>query len=54
MHDGDKNKYKIFIGKPEGRNYREDIGVKRRILLKWIFGSSLGYRLDTRGPGYNR
>lgn len=45
MLDGDKNTYKIFIGKPEGRNYREYIGVKRRILLKWIFGSSLGVQV---------
>jgi hypothetical protein len=26
-----------FVGRPEGRRPLEDLGVYRRIILKWIF-----------------
>jgi hypothetical protein len=29
--------YKVLVGKPEGRNHLEDLGVDGRILLRWIF-----------------
>jgi hypothetical protein len=30
--------YNILVGKPEGRNHWEDIGVDGRITLRWILG----------------
>jgi len=27
----------FWVGKPEGKNYLEDLGVEGRIILKWIF-----------------
>jgi len=34
------NGYNILVGKPEGKNHSEDIGVDGTILLKWILGKS--------------
>jgi hypothetical protein len=31
-----RNAYKILVGKPEGRNYSEDLVVDGRIILEWI------------------
>jgi len=31
-----RNAYKIFVGKPEGKNYSEDLGVDGKIILEWI------------------
>ena len=28
--------YKILVGKPEGRNHLEALGIEGRIILKWI------------------
>jgi hypothetical protein len=46
-HSGDQNKeakggacraaYKIWVGRREGKNNSEDLGVNGRIILKWIF-----------------
>jgi hypothetical protein len=30
--------YNILVGKPEGRNHWEDLGVDGRITLTWILG----------------
>jgi hypothetical protein len=29
--------YRVLVGKPEGKNYLQDLGVDGRIVLKWIF-----------------
>jgi len=42
MHGRDKNVYKILVGSPEGNYQLEDIGVDRRILLKWLFNKLYG------------
>jgi hypothetical protein len=31
--------YKILVGKPEGRDHVEDVGIDGRVILKWILGS---------------
>jgi len=42
MHGRDANAYKILVGSPEGNYQLEDIGVDRRILLKWLFNKQYG------------
>jgi hypothetical protein len=34
----ERSAYKILVGKPEGLNHSEELGVDRRITLKWIVG----------------
>jgi hypothetical protein len=29
--------YRVLVQRPEGRNHLEDLGVDRRIILKWGF-----------------
>jgi len=29
--------YRIFVGKPEGKNNLEDPGIDESVLLRWIF-----------------
>jgi hypothetical protein len=31
-----KNGEKILVGKPEGKNHSEDVGVDGRIILEWM------------------
>jgi len=42
MHGRDANVYRILMGSPEGNYQLEDIGVDRRILLKWLFNKRYG------------
>jgi hypothetical protein len=45
-----RNAYKIFVGKPEGKNYSEDLGVDGRIILDWILENRVvSCRLDASG-----
>jgi hypothetical protein len=30
--------YNILVGRPEGRNHWEDLGIDGRIALRWILG----------------
>jgi hypothetical protein len=32
----ERNAYRIFVGKPEGRRHFEELGVDGNIILKWI------------------
>jgi hypothetical protein len=47
-----KNAYKIFIGKPEGKRPREDLGIDGIIIIEWILGKQ-GEKceLDSCGSG---
>jgi hypothetical protein len=31
-----RNAYKILIGKPEGKNHSEELGVDGKIILEWF------------------
>jgi len=42
-----RDAYGVFVGKPEGRRYSEDLCIDGRIVLKWIF------RLELSGSGLN-
>jgi hypothetical protein len=33
-----RNAYKILVGKPNGRDYLEDLGIVRSIISEWIVG----------------
>ena len=36
-HTGEKtNVYRVLVGKSEGKNHLEDVGVDGRVILKWI------------------
>jgi hypothetical protein len=37
-----RNVYKILVGKPEGRNHSEGLGVDTRIILEWILENEDG------------
>jgi hypothetical protein len=48
-----RNVYKIFVGKSEGRNHLEDLGVDGRTILKWILGKWCEVcGLDSSGSGW--
>jgi hypothetical protein len=32
-----RDAYRVLVRKPGGKNHLEDLGVDRRIILKWIF-----------------
>jgi hypothetical protein len=34
--------YKYLVGKPEGRNHSEDLGVDGKIILEWMLGKQSG------------
>jgi len=33
-----RNAHSILAGKPEGRDHSEDLGIDKKIILKWILG----------------
>jgi hypothetical protein len=37
-----RNTYNILAGKPEEKNYLDDLGVDGRIIREWILGKSRG------------
>ena len=41
MGDRRRGTYRILVGKPEGKNHLEDLGVDERMTLKWIFENSM-------------
>jgi hypothetical protein len=47
-----RNAYKILVGKPEGKNHLEDLGIGGRIVLKQISEKySVRCGLDASGSG---
>jgi hypothetical protein len=47
-----RNAYNILVGKPEGKDHSEGLGVYGRIILEWILGKWLGWcGLDSVGSG---
>jgi hypothetical protein len=32
-----RDAYRVLEGRPEGKNYLEDLSIDSRIILKWIF-----------------
>jgi len=37
-----RNSYKILVGKPERKDYFEELGVDGKIILEWVFGKKVG------------
>jgi hypothetical protein len=33
-----RNSYRILVGKLEGKNHLQDLGIDGRIVLRWILG----------------
>jgi hypothetical protein len=46
---GNINSYRDFVGKPEGKDYKENQGADERIILKWGLNRAQGRRLDLSG-----
>jgi hypothetical protein len=43
---------RVLLGKPEGRDYLEELSVGGRIILSWFFRKwDVGYGLDSSGLG---
>jgi hypothetical protein len=38
IYMGEINAYKIFIGKPRGKDHVEDLGLGGKIILEYILG----------------
>jgi hypothetical protein len=54
MHGEMRNAFKIVVGKPEGKNHLEDLGIDGRIILKlilWKWGGSVWIRFIWFGTG---
>jgi hypothetical protein len=37
-----RNAYNISVGKPQGNDHAEHLGVERRTMLEWILGKYYG------------
>jgi len=37
MYGESRDVYRVFVGKPEGKNHLEDPGIDGKIVLRWIF-----------------
>jgi hypothetical protein len=46
---GNINSYRDFVGKPEGKDYKENLGADERIILNWGLNRAQGRRLDLYG-----
>jgi hypothetical protein len=47
-----KDAYRILVGKSEGKNHLEDLGLDGNIILRWIFRKGgWGLGLDLSGSG---
>jgi hypothetical protein len=53
MYGGEqRSAYSVLVGKPEGKDHLEVLGVGGRIILKRIFKKSFGFRgLGLSGSG---
>jgi len=49
---GRRGVYRIWVGKPEGKNHLEDPGLDGGIILRWVLGKwDMGHVLDRSGSG---
>jgi hypothetical protein len=47
IYGGERGVYRILVGKPEEKDHLEDVGVDRKIMLRWIYRQwDGGQRLD--------
>jgi hypothetical protein len=53
-HSGDRNAYRVLVGKVEARNHMEDLRTGGRIILQWILKEirmSTGFKGIQPGTG---
>jgi hypothetical protein len=47
MHGGERNTYRILLGKPDGKRPLERHRIDGRIILRWVLRNRMGwYGLD--------
>ena len=37
MYGESRNAYRVSVGRPDGKNHLEYLGIDGRIILKWVF-----------------